>query len=557
MSDSAPYGITQSSLRDEVHHIVYQSDLRKITQRSVFQRLEDKYGIDLVEYKAFIYERAVEEARVRIQSSPELQKQQQMSNSKYYYHGDVNTQQQRKFYNTIYNTPNSYYLSTAGFNGNEDGEPEHSDDDENDDDNHNHKKHDNDSLPPVVNYQDVKKHYIGLSNKSHRNRIKSVSGCDEYSNHDEGPPLKKRKYDLHCRRQSVVSSPKRHAQSTREADKDTEYEFSEEFKEMMGRQRGTWRQCWDWITNYATRHHLRAGNRKIHCDAVLKKAFNRDESSVSGVSRLIWKHLIGAVEVDEHGNFKKLVYKKRKVKRSRDGQAGSDDDDEEDSDSDNDEEEEDEDEEEGDDDDDEEDEDEDEENAQQRQQQQHTTPRVHTQYHPMPQSQTQRQIQETHRAETKAEAPKKQEPPRKKRRYRKRERDENGQIIKKRKRSGLTRLCFMSDELRAVVGKDGPMPRNKITKGFWDYTEAHGLKRKGRIILCDVALKKIWGEHVEQIHMYSVQKGLKEHITTMNKEEEKRYKLANPHLFDEEELEHVKKGMAKASNGKNRNVSVN
>ena len=61
------------------------------------------------------------------------------------------------------------------------------------------------------------------------------------------------------------------------------------------------------------------------------------------------------------------------------------------------------------------------------------------------------------------------------------------------------------------------------------------MKKKGRIIVCDDKLKKIWGENTEQIHMYSVQKGLKEHITTMDKDREKQYREENPHLFEDEQ----------------------
>ena len=53
--------------------------------------------------------------------------------------------------------------------------------------------------------------------------------------------------------------------------------------------------------------------------------------------------------------------------------------------------------------------------------------------------------------------------------------------------------------------------------------------------MCDDKLKKIWGEKTEQIHMYSVQKGLKEHITTMDKDREKEYREENPHLFEDEQ----------------------
>jgi chromatin remodeling complex protein RSC6 len=90
----------------------------------------------------------------------------------------------------------------------------------------------------------------------------------------------------------------------------------------------------------------------------------------------------------------------------------------------------------------------------------------------------------------------------------------------------------MSDELIVIVGNDGPLPRNKITKGFWDYTEEQGLKKKGRIITCDAALKKIWTDK-EEIHMYDVQKGLKVHITTMTKDEEHKWRLKNPTKFND------------------------
>merc|ERR1712130_364032 len=137
-----------------------------------------------------------------------------------------------------------------------------------------------------------------------------------------------------------------------------------------------------------------------------------------------------------------------------------------------------------------------------------------------------------------------------KRRYRKKERDENGNIIKKRKKSGLTRLCYMSQELKDIVGFDGPLARNCITKKFWDYTEKNGLKKPGRIIMTDEKLKSVWGQNVEQIHMYSVQKGLKEHITTMSKEEEEKYKQQNPHLFQEELKELQQEQERKKKNAK-------
>eukprot|EP01083_Nonionella_stella_P145561 456374_1 len=266
------YSITEETLCNDVQHIVYDSDLRKITQRTVFQRLQDKYGILLTQFKPFIYERAVETARIRIQSSPELQKQQECVHPKYYYG--------RK--------------GKCLKNG------------------------------AIVNYQDVKKHYIGSTN------AKSDAV-------DVEPPLKRRRYNL---------------------------------------------------------PHF----------ALDIKTNNQNQTE------------------------------KKKIK--------------------------------------------------------------------------------------------------KKRRYRKRQRDENGQIIKKRKKSGLTRLCFMSKDLQDIVGDDRPLARNKITKGFWNYLEHKKLKLPGRIIQTDEKLKKIWGNDVETIHMYSVQKGLKAHITTMSKDLESKYKKENPHLFE-------------------------
>ena len=335
---------------------------------------------------------------------------------------------------------------------------------------------------PIINYQDVKKHYIGITNKSHRNRIKrrspSSSSDDEEDEEDDDddseesdnhnnlyhePSPKKRRYNNILQRFGGINngslSPKKTAQSTREADKDNEYEFSMEFKEMIGKQRGTWRQCWEWITNYAKQNNLRIGNRKIKCDHVLKKAFNRDESSVSGVSRLIWKHLIGAVELDKDGNFKKLVYRKRKPKinggthlLSQNGEHDHEHDSVEESD---------------DDDDDDESEEEHHRHYQQRnyylynQSQQRLSATLS-----QSQSHT-NQGQKEENGQTEVQQPE----VRKKRRYRKKVRDENGNVIKKRKNSGLTRLCFMSDTLKKIVGKEGPLARNKITKGFWDYTE--------------------------------------------------------------------------------------
>ena len=338
---------------------------------------------------------------------------------------------------------------------------------------------------PIINYQDVKKHYIGITNKSHRNRIKrrSPSSSDDEGDEDEDdeddddgdseesdnndnlyhePSPKKRRYNNILQRFGGINngslSPKKTAQSTREADKDNEYEFSMEFKEMIGKQRGTWRQCWEWITNYAKQNDLRIGNRKIKCDHVLKKAFNRDESSVSGVSRLIWKHLIGAVELDKDGNFKKLVYRKRKPKINPNTQNEENDHDDDSVD-----------ERDGEDTDDDDDDDESEEDHHHRQYQQHRN------YYLYNQSQQRlsaslshtNQCQKEENGQTEVQQPE----VRKKRRYRKKIRDENGNIFKKRKKSGLTRLCFMSDSLKIIVGKEGPLARNKITKGFWDYLQ--------------------------------------------------------------------------------------
>eukprot|EP01084_Bolivina_argentea_P161591 281289_1 len=132
--------INENTLTTDVHHIVYESDLRKVTQRAVFQRLEDKYGISLEKFKPHVYDRAVEEARLRIQSCPELQKQQ-ISNTKYYSHQNHGggIVEQQKFYNTIYNT-NSYNNNNANINNT-----------------NNVIK----SASTAINYQDVKNHYIG------------------------------------------------------------------------------------------------------------------------------------------------------------------------------------------------------------------------------------------------------------------------------------------------------------------------------------------------------------------------------------------------------------
>ena len=70
---------------------------------------------------------------------------------------------------------------------------------------------------------------------------------------------------------------------------------------------------------------------------------------------------------------------------------------------------------------------------------------------------------------------------------------------------------------------------------FFCFCQNHKLKKPGRIITCDANLKKIWGDDINEIHMYSVQKGLKSHITTMSKEAEHNYRLENPHLFKDDD----------------------
>ena len=80
---------------------------------------------------------------------------------------------------------------------------------------------------------------------------------------------------------------------------------------------------------------------------------------------------------------------------------------------------------------------------------------------------------------------------------------------------------------------------------FVFFLKANDLKRKGRIIICDDKLKAIFGENTEQIHMYDVQKGLKEHITTMSKEKEKRYREENPDLFEDESEDEKNKNIKK------------
>eukprot|EP01083_Nonionella_stella_P271435 919728_1 len=472
--------ITEDTLRNDVQQIVYDSDLRSITQRSVYQQLQDKYGISLTQFKSIIYERSVEEARIRIQASPELQKQA-MDNPKYF-HSTISSKPAPKYFNTIYNTPHPSYLT------------------KNIDPSTHNKSRKRRDYNKITNYQDVKKHYIG-NGASITNYSDNSYESDEDNDNDNEPPLKRRKYGYNNLPyfnlgNYNIKKTSSSAQSKRENQKDIIYEFSPAFKEIMNRDRGTWRECWNWIVEYTTVNNLRISNRKIRCDNQLKKAFHREESSVTGVSRLIWKQLIGAVELDENGNFKKLVYKKRKKKVQQEAAV-----------------------------------------AAQQQQQQVVQEQI---------NETEDEIEEDiSEGDNNSMAMVQQQENingninvvKKKRRYRKRLRDENGNVIKKRKKSGLTRLCFMSDELKAIVGDEYCLQRNKITKGFWDYTKVENLKKPGRIIICDEKLKKIWGDETEQIHMFQVQKGLKAHITTMSKQEEKEYKLENPHLFTEDEFE--------------------
>lgn len=245
--------------------------------------------------------------------------------------------------------------------------------------------------------------------------------------------------------------------------------------------------------DHCQKHGLREGNnRKIQCDDVLKKLFARDETSVSGVSRILWKHLVGAMDTDENGNIKKLVYKRRK---KLDGHSSSTTEDE----------------------------------------CKGQSPAEMDEHFVYSSDNLKRynnhfgfKYAKTEDAAT-----------RPKRRYRRRKkRDEEGNMIvqKKKRRSGLTRMAYLSEELQAIVGKQGPMPRNVITRGFWEYAQTNGLKT-GRIIRCDAKLKTIWGEDVDEIHMYSVQKGLKGHIRSMTKNEEDTYRKEHPNLFSDEDTD--------------------
>ena len=269
-------------------------------------------------------QRAVEEARERIERSPELQKQQQQIERPGFYRQaisgqpDLENMEIPKYFNTIYTpsgaAPDAFQPGTGSVPMLPNPLP----------------------LPPI-NYRDIKAHYLskedGHRKRKHHKRsvapmINQGDGGSEGSSgrdtHSDGPPAKRRKFNppgLGAVEMRSMS-PRKSAQSTRESDKDTVYPLSSEFQEIMGRERASWRQCWKWTMDHAKEHNLREGNRKIRCDAVLQKVFSREESSVSGVSRLIWKHLIGAMDLDENGRFKKLVYKKRKGTK-RDEASGS------------------------------------------------------------------------------------------------------------------------------------------------------------------------------------------------------------------------------------------
>jgi len=439
------------------------------------KRLQERYGIDLGGHKAFIYHNAVESARVRIEADPQL-RQEQEDRAKSQLEGFVSTDIPRL--NTIYTPSGGAYAANA------DPMPAVA-----------HPMQCPLALPPV-NYREVKEHYLSEATRKRKRRecseeeSGSSSSGDGVQSNADGPPTKKRKT----------------AQSTREGDKDTIYELDVQFQEMMGRPRASWRECWEWIMDHCDRQNLRVGNRKIRCDALLKSVFDREESSVSGMSRLIWKFLKGAIPTDANGQFTKLVYKKRCVKRKHDESSGSTSSHGT----------------------------EDEREAAQRTRTGLTQGEIDKNFGYFSESLDRDRYEKMKQFGYKYQGHKADAATRPKRRYRRKERDAEGNVIKKRKNSGLTRMCFMSEELKAIVGKEGPLPRNVITRLFWHYTEVNGLKKKGRIIACDDKLKKIWGDDVNEIHMYSVQRGLKEHITTMSKEEENKYKREHPHLFDDE-----------------------
>ena len=456
-------------------HLIQSADLASISQRSgivlsqstassdddglisslftVLKRLEDRYGIDLALFKAFIYQvwsftffpnlfnslnttaaksegrrggevcdsmhiPSVHNAiaililcllplylhrRVRIDNDPNLQQQQQQrSRSKFY--REINGGQSDIPYNTIY-TPSNVHQSQA--------QPL--------------------ALPlplpkfgPPVNYSEVKAHYLNINSSSDSRKRKretpsdgtdgEESGSSNDDNSSDGPKSKKRRLS---------------SQSTRESDKDTVYPLSPRFQEMMGRQEGSWRLCWDWIMDHAKANQLRVGNRKIRCDEVLQKVFERQETSVSGVSRLIWKELVGAIDVDaKTGKFKKLVYRKRQKKARQSEESGGS------SSSYGTEEEK----------------EVNEKNGQ-------SQGEIDKQFGYLSDHLARYKKHFGYQYKGSGEGTAAEKASRPKRRYRRKERDAEGNVIKKKRNSGLTRMCFMSQELKSIVGEEGPLPR--------------------------------------------------------------------------------------------------
>lgn len=80
------------------------------------------------------------------------------------------------------------------------------------------------------------------------------------------------------------------------------------------------------------------------------------------------------------------------------------------------------------------------------------------------------------------------------------------------KNSAFMRPIHISEELQAVVGKKGPMPRTDVTKHVWDYIKKHKLQdqKNKRMINPDATLAKVTGS--KQLSMFELTSKVSKHL---------------------------------------------
>mmetsp|Transcript_92048 Transcript_92048/g.112713 ORF Transcript_92048/g.112713 Transcript_92048/m.112713 type:complete len:343 (+) Transcript_92048:38-1066(+) len=327
--------IGMEQLIHDINELVYNNDLCSLTQKMIYNRLNNKYGIDLTKFKANIYQESIKIARNRIKADPALQILQKTY--------------QEQLYNNAYDNE-SYDNELQMYNYNE------------------------------FNSDNARKR--GRPKKNYmENARKKTKLNDEIE------------FDL---------------------DKNMKYIFSDILCNIMNKNEGNWLMVWDFIMNYVDKNNLRMGTRKVKCDDLLKKLFNnKDDVTMTTISRNIWKHLYINIKRDISVHDQRQLNKQQNKALKKDNNNDNNDD---------------------------------------------------TKYKGNPR--------------------------------------------------GFAKLVNVSNDMKNIFNIDKPIPRHNVTKIFWKYVKNNKLKRDGRIIYCDDGLKLLF--NCNQIHMYHVQKLLKNHMQTIN-----------------------------------------